>query len=193
MKFNNTVNKSYEVNNKTIWASRSIAINCVIVAKDVNMKEPYVLISQRGTGAADFNGLWNVVAGYLDYDETTTEACIRETFEETNINLLSILSTNKDKNNLVVVNKIDEEWGTNSDVTNNKQNVSFRYGIYFKMTNFMNKIKLSDKNSEPNEVADIKWIPLSKIPEYNFAFNHDKLIYEFFDKYVKKENTFKYF
>jgi len=185
MKFNNRPNTEHKVGDQSVWESRSVAVNCVIVATSpVYTEEPFVLIAKRGTGAADFQGLWNVVAGYLDYDETTSEAVVREAYEETNIDLYSILSMREDKKNYVVHDYIKKEWGTNSDTTNNRQNISFRYGIYFVMEDFINKIELSDKNSEPNEVGDIKWIPVSKVDDYDFAFNHDQLIKQFLNKYV---------
>jgi len=185
MKFNNKPNTPHKVGDRIIWESRSIAIDCVIVVTDSNYTtEPFVLISKRGSGAADFRGLWNIPAGYLDYDETTSEACVREVWEETNINLYSILNMKEDDNNYVVQNYINREWGTSSDITNNRQNVSFRFGIYFVMDDFINKLNLSDKNSEPNEIADIKWIPVSKVKDYDFAFKHDELIKLFVNKYV---------
>ena len=187
MKFNNKPNteRVEHLTGKKFWDSRSVALNTVIVATSpIFTEEPFVLISKRGPGAPDFNGLWNIPAGYLDKDETTSEGAVREVWEETNINLYSILSMKEDNNNYVVHNHIEKEWGTNSDTTNNRQNVSFRYGIYFVMDNFINQIELSDKNSEPGEVEEIKWIPLSKIGDYEFAFNHDSLIKEFVKKYV---------
>ena len=188
MEFNNKPNKSYVIDGKVIWESRSVAVNCVIVATNSDTPtDPFVLISKRGSGTPDFQGYWNVPAGYLDNNETTNDACIREVWEETGVNLKSILNMEEnDKNdkNYVIYDKVTTEWGTNSDITNNRQNVSFRYGVYFVMKDFINKIKLSDENSEPNEIGDIKWIPISKIKDYKFAFNHDKLIKDFVSKYV---------
>lgn len=181
----NTQNKSYVIeNDKVLWDSRSVAVDTVVVAMDSNVKEPHVLITQRGPGAADNHYLWCVSCGYLDRDETTSEGAIRELWEETCINVRSILQMNKDENNYIVKDFINKEWGVNSLPTNNRQNVSIRYGIYFVMEDFMNRIKLSDENSEPNEIADIKWIPVSDIDKYDYAFNHDRLIKEFVNKYV---------
>jgi len=191
MKFNNRPNKEHKIGDKSIWESRSVAVNAVIIVTDTDFKtEPFVLISKRGPGAADYQGYWNIPAGYLDYDETTSEAMVREVWEETNVNLYSILKMDEDNKNYVVHDFITREWGTNSDITNNRQNVSFRYGIYFVMDDFINKLHLSDKNSEPNEIGEIKWIPLSKVDDYEFAFGHDKLIKEFVVKYV--DNNFKW-
>jgi len=187
MKFNNTPNteRIEHLTGDKFWDSRSVAVNTVIVVTNPDITtEPFVLISKRGSGAPDFNGLWNIPAGYLDKNETTSEACVREVWEETNINLYSIIEMKEDDENYVVQEYIKREWGTNSDITNNRQNVSFRYGIFFVMEDYENKIELSNRNSEPNEVEEIKWIPLSTIGDYEFAFNHDQLIKDFVRKYV---------
>ncbi len=180
MEFKNTQNKSHNINGNIIWESRSVALNTVIIAID-SKKEPHVLISKRGIGTPDFQGYWNIPAGYLDRNETCSEGAVREVWEETNINVYSII----DETNVIHEN-IFEEWSTNSEIRNNRQNVSFRFGIYFEMEDFINKIELSDKNSEPNEIGEIKWIPLSTIDNYKFAFRHDELIKEFVEKFVNK-------
>jgi 8-oxo-dGTP pyrophosphatase MutT (NUDIX family) len=103
MKFKNRHNIEYKIGDKSVWASRSVAVNGVIIVSDKDLtSEPFVLISKRGKGAADYQGYWNIPAGYLDYDETTSEAMVREVWEETNINLYSILNMKKDSKNYVV-------------------------------------------------------------------------------------------
>lgn len=189
MKFKNRGNKSYivddvegtrSVGQKLVWESRSVAVNCILIATESDIcDENYVLISQRGEGAADYKGLWNIPCGYLDWDETTSEACIREVWEETNINLYSLLRMSDTMDEGVIKDDITKEWGTNSDVTNNRQNVSFRFGIYFYMKNFKKILNPSNINAELNEVGEIKWIPVSEIDNYDFAFGHDKLIKEY--------------
>ena len=182
MKFNNTPNKSHVIDGNTIWDSRSVAVNAVIVLKPSDYDvEPFVLIVKRGPGAADYQGYWNVPAGYLDRDETVSECVVREVWEETNVDLYSILKGSQNEKNHVIREDITREWGTNSDPSNNRQNVSFRFGIYFTMEDFANKIHLSDKNSEPQEVSEIKWIPVSTVDDYKFAFKHDRLIKEYLD------------
>ena len=34
--------------------------------------------------------------------------------------------------------------------------------------------------SEPDEIENLAWIPLAEIGIYDWAFNHDKLIFEMF-------------
>jgi hypothetical protein len=57
-----------------------------------------------------------------------------------------------------------------------RQNVTFRYRCTVKEA--IEDIKLTDKNSEDEEVSNIKWIPVNKINNYKWAFNHDKIIIE---------------
>lgn len=186
MEFNNTPNKSYNVDGKLIWESRSVAVNTVIIAKSKGKK--YVLIGERGKGAADYHGYWNVQAGYLDWDESGTEAAKREIFEETNVNINSILLSCK-----ILDNHINEPFGYNTNPSANRQNVSLRFGLYFEVDD-INIFDLSNRNSEPDEVGEIKWIPIRDVDKYGFAFNHDELIknynYNFctskFGKFLKK-------
>ena len=91
MKFNNRPNICHNIPAKTetglettriLWESRSVAVVCVVLLWKPFCKEPWVLVSQRGPNSADYQGLYNVVCGYLDWDETGFEAVLRETWEE---------------------------------------------------------------------------------------------------------------
>ena len=64
----------------------------------------------------------------------------------------------------------------------NKQNVSIRY--YTILDGNCDMYPLTDENSELNEVSDIKWIPISKIDNYEWAFNHLNLIKEMSSKII---------
>ena len=66
----------YDKNGKFLgWFSRSNAVVCVTFAKDLD-GIVYVLASDRGEGTPDpeFVGAWNLVCGYLDFNETLEEA-----------------------------------------------------------------------------------------------------------------------
>lgn len=70
-------------NGKEWWISRSIAVTgCIFTF--LNGKW-CVLANKRGEGTPDFQGMWNMPCGYLDFDETTAQAVIREVYEETGI------------------------------------------------------------------------------------------------------------
>ena len=74
-------NFAVKVDGKEYWISRSIAV-CTFVFKIKN-DELYMLVERRGKGAADENGKLCAMCGYLDYNETVTEAAVREIKEET--------------------------------------------------------------------------------------------------------------
>jgi 8-oxo-dGTP pyrophosphatase MutT (NUDIX family) len=166
-KFNNVPNKVHLVNGRQVWESRSVAVNCVVVINTKN--EPYVLISQRGKGAPDSVGLFNVPSGYLDYNESGTEAVYREVWEETGLYLLE---------QKIIVNNLLNPWYVNTHPDENRQNVSLRYGCVIGLVGNEFPI-LTSENSEPDEVADIKWAPVSELGQYKFAFGHDVVIKQY--------------
>ena len=144
---------------KEFWYSRSVA--CVLFAFSKNENGEWcVLANKRGEGTPDNQGLWNVTCGYLDFHENGEECAQRENFEETGIFI------NLDKINL---------WTVNTKPDENRQNVVLRY--YSILDNQPNNF--STENSEHGEVEDIKWIPLSEVDNYDWAFGHGELIKEF--------------
>ena len=66
------------------WFSRSMATAIFVFARNKD-GVLHVLASERGKGAADFQGCWNCPCGYLDFNETTKQCAIRELEEETGI------------------------------------------------------------------------------------------------------------
>ena len=155
------------------WISRSIAVVVFVFAKDV-FGETYILAEQRGKGTPDpeYVGKYCVPCGYLDFDETCAQAAQRELIEETGLNFPI-----KDFK-LVSINDIPG--------SDKRQNVTFRYVINSNVP-VEDLCKLfTTKNSEKDEVESIKFIKLSNIDNYEWAFNHQKLIKEIS---LKKEKT----
>ena len=153
------------------WFSRSNAVVCVTFAKDLD-GIVYVLASERGEGTPDpeFVGAWNLVCGYLDFNETLEEAAIRETFEETGVVLPS-----------EYIMKVEEIDDPNAD---KRQNICTRFLTRLPKT--IDYYPFSKKNNEEKEVGAIKWIPIHEIDNYRWAFNHNEII----KKYVKRYVTF---
>lgn len=155
---------------KEFWVSRSVAV-VTGVFRWMNGGKLHVLANRRGQGAPDFQGMWNLPCGYLDYDETLEQACSRELREETGCQVLD-----------------DENWmfaGINSDPKDGaRQNVSIRYVLHPKATlyipeNLLFPGKLSVANrvgGEKDEVSEIKWVDLESLAGHQWAFGHDKLI-----------------
>lgn len=143
------------------WISRSVAVVAFVYCYDKHENE-YILAEQRGSSTPDpeFRGCWCLPCGYIDFDETIEEAASREVFEETGVqinpNNWDILSINSDP-------KSDK-----------RQNITFRLETV--VDDEIERIKLTSKYSELNEVSDIRWIPFSEVDNYEWAFNHKELI-----------------
>ena len=142
------------------WYSRSVATSPFVFAKN-SVNEWCVLANKRGDGTPDYNGYWNIPCGYLQFNVSGEENCNKEVFEETGVNVPI------DKFKLL---------GVETSPNANKQNVSIRY--YAIMDGIVDDYPTNSNNSEKNEVADIKWIPLNEIDNYEWAFGHNTIIKE---------------
>lgn len=146
-------------NGREYYVSRSTSVSLYAFAKDQN-GEWYVLANQRGVGHS--KGLYNVTCGFLDMaldnkpQETLEMAACRETYEENGVKI--------NPNNLVMM-------GVNSKGFN--INASF-YTVIEDRT--IEQMPTSTANSEPGEVMDSRWIPLSEVANYKFAFNQNAKI-----------------
>ena len=164
-------NFSVEVDGKTYWISRSIAVAVFLYAEHDG--KLYVLANKRGSGTPDFQGYWNCPCGYLDYDETLKECACREVMEETGVSV--------SLRNLSLMSVHDCNYATPSE--KERQNVTMRLvGVVPYQTNLVVK----DRGGEQNEVSEIKFVPISDIDGYKWAFNHKVLIKKFI-KFAKRQ------
>ena len=167
MNFKNRHNLSHNVGGRIVWESRSVAVNCVVVAGSIT--KPFILLGQRGAGTPDSKGLWNVVSGYLDWDESGTEAVYREVWEETGLYL---------PDQKIIINNLLNPWHVNTQPDENRQNVSLRYGCVISLVG--NELPLlTAENSEKDEIADLKWVPVSELGQYKYAFKHNIVIRDY--------------
>lgn len=149
------------------WFSRSMATAVFVFCMDKDGKW-HILASERGEEAADFRGKWNCVCGYLDYSETMIECAARELYEEVGLKLSHDLFT---------------FYSINDKVTENRQNVTFRY--FVKITDrTIDDFEFSKDNNEGKEVGEIKWIPVDEIDNFEWAFDHDSIVKEIFSQKV---------
>ena len=168
MKFKNRTNECVTtVDGREIWVSRSVAVTVCIVLECAG--QPYVLVNQRGSGAPDFAGYWNLPCGYLDYDETTAEAAMREVWEECGVNSLDLLEQ-------ADVEFFSHPWDVSSQPTDNRQNVTIYHGLHARVAELP---PVSNANCEPDETADIRWLPLSEVDTLQYAFRHRERIDKF--------------
>lgn len=146
---------------RTLWYSRSVATTLFAFSKN-EFGEMCVLANKRGKGCPDFQGYWNVVCGYLDFNENSIQCAIRECLEETGLK--------------IPYDRV-EVVGVNSEPSSNKQNVSIRHKVILDGT--INEwSNFNTDNMEKDEVEEIRWIPLSEVKNYKWAFGHEKLITE---------------
>jgi len=172
LKFNNIMNKCYQIEGKDFWDSRSSAVSGVIFAWRKSDLYPHVLVSKRGPHSADFKGAMNVTCGYIDWNESATDAMIRETWEEVGLNLYNILETKKD-----VINNLNQPWYVASNPSQNRQNITMRFGLCFTLEDNEDFPKLSVEHNEViGEVEEPQWIPFQDIDKYVWAFEHDIVI-----------------
>lgn len=150
---------------KQYWISRSCAVLAVIFVINSN-REVFVLANKRGPGAADFHGFWNCPCGYIDFDETGTEAAAREVFEETGYK---------------INHKFLRLYGVQTDPKENRQNITIRY---FSIIRHKDLLKSQPVGGEDQEVSEVKLIPINNIRLYKWAFNHDKIISEIYGSYI---------
>ena len=139
------------------WISRSPAVAALILTSD-----DHVLAVKRGKGAATHQGLWCFPCGYLEYDETLKQACVRELLEETNLSI---------EKNAFKFYEIDD------DPKNFNQNVSIIF--YVKLNKSHECYDVSPgTGGEPDEIEEAKWIPFEEIGNYKWAFKHDEIFEE---------------
>ena len=144
------------------WISRSVTVVTFVFGYD-KYEQEYILAEQRGSGTPDpeFRGCWCMPCGYVDFDETIEEAASREVFEETGVQInpndWDILSINSDPE------------------SDKRQNITVRLEAV--VDNEIERIKLTSKYSELDEVSDLKWIRTDDIDNYKWAFNHLELIH----------------
>jgi len=124
-------------NGKIFYVSRSVSVSMYAFCQD-KWGNWCILANQRGPGCTSDRGLWNVPAGFLDYDETAEEAAIRETWEETGVDIpLDLVKA----------------MGTNT----HSETVRMRFSCVLPGT--IEDYPTSDANCEPGEVSAIAWIP----------------------------------
>ena len=160
--------------NNEYWISRAVAVVGVVIGvKDGNISS--FLVSQRGPGCPDFVGSWACTCGYLDWNETTEEAVIRELKEELGLEI-------KDKDFRIL-------WEIVTDPNKDpKQNIIFRYVIskpQEELEEFVRTFNPDTKSrgGEENEVDEVKLVNVTEFNDYSWAFNHDKVmlnVYEYF-------------
>ena len=155
--FKNRENKSYKVEDKEIWVSRSPATVAIIFG--IYKGEVYVLLEKRSETMRDYPGRYCLICGYLDWDETGYEGVIRETYEEAGLYLPDFKFKNNNKG---------QPFFVNTSPTENLQNVALHYCF---IIDFLNELP-NVGNYENNEIEKVEWVLTKDIKKYDLAFNH---------------------
>jgi len=127
-----------------------------------------VLANKRGIGTPDFQGYWNCPCGYLERGENSRQGISRETNEECNI--------------LVSPDKFTVTFVQTEPSESNNGNVTIHHTAFIGRGCNNNTIEYPtefDNGGEENEVQDIRWIPVTEINRYKWAFGHDRLILKY--------------
>lgn len=150
---------NFEIEDKQgrkFWISRSIVVipfTFKYVGDDL-----YTLIEKRGKSVSS-TGKWCCPCGYLDFDETLAQACVREVREETGVNI--------DIKNVHFIN-------FNSDPTEARQNVGMRFVCFASPDAELDMSKIETKD----EVDDLRWIKVGTFgflhPLKNKAMNYSQ-------------------
>lgn len=160
---------------KEYWISRAVAVVGIVVGVNETGDIKSFLVSQRGPGCPDFIGSWACTCGYLDWDETTEEAIIRELNEEIGL-------------------KIDDSdfrilWEVVTDPKkDSRQNIIFRY-LFCKPQQELEEFVKSfnpnteERGGEKDEVSSVKLMSITELNDYPWAFNHDKVILNVYEYY----------
>ena len=167
MNFTNRENKVYQTEDGPIWASRSVAVVFVLLFKQGN--ELFVLTEKRSPNM-DMPGTRCLVSGYMDWDETGPEAVLRETFEETGINLNQLRRTEK------IIYRSDQPFRVRTDVNENRQNVALNYVELIDIGEDGHWALLEAEKFQNEEIDDVKVINVKEVPDYVWAFEHDQRI-----------------
>jgi ADP-ribose pyrophosphatase YjhB (NUDIX family) len=172
--FNNRDNECIELpDGRTVWLSRAstVVVNVWCFVNDA----PHLLLSQRGENTPNEQFKWNLPCGYLDWDETLTDAAEREVFEETGLDLRKLQAQAEN----ILDNQLDQPWKVRSGYQgSSKQNISHHYYFIFKAETLPT---LSNAFCEQGEVADNRWVKVPELGNYDYAFRHHETIREIMD------------
>ena len=154
---------------KQYWISRAMAVCALIGAVNPKNGKYCFLVEKRGPGCPDFIGAYCNPCGYLNWDETLAQACTRELYEETGLDL-------RGKEDLLKIWKIKD-----SPEDNVRQNVTVRFRIiipYEELTQRELSYATEERGGEKDEVSELKVISEDEIDNYAWAWNHGELLKE---------------
>lgn len=146
---------------RKVAIDRSVGVVMLCITADFEK----VLVCKRGKKTSEYKESWNLPSGYLGWYETAKEAAIRETLEETGINL---------------ENYRVEELEHSTDPRENRQNVLFRFGCIVS-PGIVNLEIPGPQDRE--EILEVKWINVNDIDSLGpWAFGQDITVKRLIEK-----------
>lgn len=171
--FNNQPNELITTTDgRQLYHSRSVAVVLVLVAK-IGTGYFYAIEKRGELAGLDCPGLWCLPCGYLDWNETATEAVRREAWEEIGLDLRQF------ETGALLGTSLEQPWFVSSTPSHNRQNVTLRFGLIFE-TGTLPPLR----TEHPHEVADARWIKLGETSNFPFAFQHDQVMRTFAEKHA---------
>lgn len=171
MKFKSTPNRCIQHKGKEIWISRSVTVLPVLFFVSKGIK--YVPLGLRGEDLPEAVGLWGLPGGYLDYDETTTQAVYREVWEELGLDLPQLVEDFRFEGDL------DHPYEVYS-APFRRQNVTLKYALMFHLEEA--DLPKLDPQVSQGEVVEAKWVEVETALNMTLAFNHHQVMKECLDR-----------
>ena len=166
--------KVFTTDGRTLHISRACSVVAEVCLYDIETKDWYILLMQRGEESPDFKGFWCLPCGYLDWDETLYQAMLREVYEETGllvselINHPQFMSANKSE-----LAYLSQPWLIYDLPEDKKQNLAFHFATLFSWKGL--PYPTLNKFNE-QEVTDVKWFSIKEAMTLTLAFNHQQRI-----------------
>lgn len=133
-------------NGQDQWISRSVVVIPIVFKYDLDTNGIYCLLEKRGP-AVTHTGEWCCPCGYIDWDESLEEACVREVYEETGVKL------NKDMIHFFEVA---------TDKYSKAQSVDLWYECWVDDSVDINT-DTKQYIQTPDEVEEVKWLKVADI------------------------------
>jgi 8-oxo-dGTP diphosphatase len=166
-KFKSTPNRCLQIDGQEIWISRSVTVLPVLLF--VSKGTQYVPLGLRGADLPEGVGQWGLPGGYLDYDETATEAVYREVWEELGLDIPALVKKFRFEGNLEHPYEVYSQ-------PRRRQNVTLKYPLMF---------HLEEADLPPlkpqvcmGEVVEAQWFEVETALAMPLAFNHHEVIQE---------------
>lgn len=130
-----------DTDGKEYWISRSTVVIPIVFKYDIQNNDIYTLVERRGP-AVSHQGEWCCPCGYIDWDESLEEACVREVREETGLEL-------------------DEERIKLFEVSTDKHTKTQTIDLFYECWTAYESDFHTDRIETRDEVLDVKWLKVA--------------------------------